>query len=88
MSELASVTAEPGQALNDAGANGGNGHHPPAQQVRGPWLKLPRLKVPRLLGVGSVWFRVQSGARVRISENAFPREEFRRFLTVMETWER
>ena len=47
MSELASVTAEPGQALD---ANGSNGHHPPARQVRGPWRRLAWLKVPRLSG--------------------------------------
>ena len=55
MSQLAAVSAEPAQDFDGAGANGSNGHHRPAQQVRRPWLKLPWLrppwlKVPRLSG--------------------------------------
>ena len=64
--------------------------------LRGPSLSsrtyarksIARLTVRRFLGVGTVRFRTNSGVRVRIPEHAFPREEFRRFLTLMETWER
>lgn len=49
---------------------------------------IARLRVRRFIGVGVVRLRTRSGQRVRICENAFPREEFRRFLTTLETWER
>jgi len=47
-----------------------------------------RLRIRRLLGVGVVRLRTRSGQYVRISENAFPRAEFRRFLAALETWTR
>ncbi len=64
--------------------------------LRGPSLEpqsfarasIARLTVRRFLGVGAVRFRTRSGQYVRISENAFPREEFRRFLAEMERWVR
>jgi hypothetical protein len=63
---------------------------------RGPLLSvqtLPRasvasLTVQKLLGVGAVRIRTSKGLQVRISESAFPREEFRRFLSEMESWKR
>jgi hypothetical protein len=49
VSQLA-PSAEPAPDLNDADANGSNGHHLPAQRPRAPRLKPPWLKVPRLSG--------------------------------------
>lgn len=63
---------------------------------RGPLLSaqtLPRasvasLTLQRVLGVGAVRIRTNKGLQVRISESAFPREEFRRFLSEMANWRR
>ena len=47
-----------------------------------------RLKVGRFPGAARVTLRASSGRRETIGEQAFPREEFRRFVSVMELWER
>jgi hypothetical protein len=63
---------------------------------RGPLLSarsfrragIARLKVTRLPGAGMVRFRDTLGRRERITEQAFPREDFSRFLSAVETWRR
>jgi hypothetical protein len=45
-----------------------------------------QVKLSRLSGGRSVRLRTLSGRRVRIVENAFPREEFNRLLTALEMW--
>ena len=47
---------------------------------------LVRLEVRRFPGAARVKLRAASGPRVVIREQAFPREEFARFLSVLETW--
>jgi hypothetical protein len=53
-----------------------------------PKASIGRLRVQRFLGVGSVRLRTRSGVYLRLSESAFPREEFRRFLSEIEGWQR
>jgi len=43
-------------------------------------------KISRLPGSRKVRLRTFSGQRVRITENAFPREGFSRFLAAVEAW--
>src|ERR1700746_1845781 len=65
LSQLAPRSAEPASGLDGPPANGSNGHHHPAPQVKAPWykppwlnlawlnlawLKLPWFKLPRLSG--------------------------------------
>lgn len=45
-----------------------------------------RLTVSRFPGASRVRIRSASGRREHISEQAFPREEFARFVSLMETW--
>ncbi|MGA2642290.1 MAG: hypothetical protein ABSG21_15455 [Spirochaetia bacterium] len=47
---------------------------------------LKTAKISRLPGSRKARLRTSSGRRVRITENAFRREEFSRFLTAMEAW--
>ncbi len=47
-----------------------------------------RLKVTRFPGARRVRLRASSGRREKIAEQAFPRDEFTRFLSIMETWKR
>ena len=47
-----------------------------------------RARVSRLPGSRSVRLRTLSGRRVRIVENAFPRDEFTRLLDAAELWAR
>ncbi len=47
-----------------------------------------RLAVSRFPGAARVRIRAASGRRERITEQAFPREEFARFLSAVETWQR
>jgi len=46
------------------------------------------LKVTRFPGAGAVRIRSASGTRERITEQAFPREDFARFLSTISAWER
>lgn len=43
-------------------------------------------KISRLPGSRRARFRTLSGQRMRITENAFPREDFTRFLAALEEW--
>jgi hypothetical protein len=47
---------------------------------------LARLRVTRRLGRSTVLVRLRSGARLRIPEDAFPREAFTRLLSELERW--
>ena len=47
---------------------------------------LARLRVTRRLGRVAVRVRLRSGARLRIPEDAFPREAFARLLSELERW--
>ena len=53
-----------------------------------PRSSIVRLKVTRFPGARRVLLRAASGRRERIAEQAFPRDEFTRFLSTMEMWER
>ena len=43
-------------------------------------------RISRLLGSRSVRLRTMSGRRLRITENAFQRDEFSRFLSALQEW--
>ena len=51
-----------------------------------PRATILKSRFSRLPGSGNVRLRTLSGKRVRISENAFPRQEFTRFVTALEIW--
>jgi hypothetical protein len=53
-----------------------------------PRSSIVRLKVTRFPGARGVRLRASSGRRERITEQAFPRDEFTRFLSIVELWER
>jgi len=53
-----------------------------------PRSSIVRLKVTRFPGARRVRLRASSGQREIIGEQAFPRDEFTRFLSIMEMWER
>jgi len=53
-----------------------------------PRSSIARLKVTRFPGARAVRLRASSGRRERITEQAFPRDEFTRFLSIVELWER
>ena len=53
-----------------------------------PRSSIARLRVRHVAGGGMVRLRTRSGLSLRLSEVAFPREEFRRFLAAIRTWER
>lgn len=53
-----------------------------------PRSSIDRLKVTRFPGARGVRLRASSGRRERITEQAFPRDEFTRFLSIVEMWER
>jgi len=53
-----------------------------------PRSSIVRLKVTRFPGARGVRLRASSGRRERITEQAFPRDEFTRFLSIVEMWER
>jgi len=44
------------------------------------------VRIARLPGSRSARLRTMSGRRLRITENAFPREEFSRFLAALQEW--
>ena len=44
------------------------------------------VRISRLPGSASVRLMTMSGRRLRIAENAFPREEFSRFLAALQEW--
>ena len=45
-----------------------------------------RLRVSRMRGSRTVHFKTMSGQRLRMTENAFQRDEFTRFLTALREW--
>jgi hypothetical protein len=53
-----------------------------------PRSAIARLKVIRFPGARAVRLRASSGRRERITEQVFPRDEFTRFLSIVELWER
>jgi hypothetical protein len=57
-----------------------------AQQV--PRRALAALRVSRRLGKRTAVLRLGNGKKLRISEDAFPREAFGRFLSALEQWAR
>jgi hypothetical protein len=51
-----------------------------------PRSTILRSRIIRRPGSRRVLIRTMSGKRLRISENAFPRDEFTRFLAALEAW--
>ena len=65
LSQLAPVSAEPAQDLDGPPANGSNGHHHPAPQVKAPWYKPPWLNLAwlnlawlKLAWLKLAWFKL------------------------------
>ena len=53
-----------------------------------PRSSVAHVRVRKVAGACVVRLRTRSGRYLRLSEVAFPREEFRRFLAAIRTWER
>ena len=53
-----------------------------------PRSSIVRLKIGRFPGARGVRLRAATGKRERIAEQAFPRDEFTRLLSILEGWER
>lgn len=62
--------------------------------LRGPWLAARRIERRQVTGLRIPWrpgrraaiLRVSHGRRLVITEDAFPREAFARFLTALDAW--